>query len=237
MPVTKDKPAPYATAGAILDLIGRHRSRGLPSPVDSEVLARIGIAQSLIPRTLQSLKTLDLIDTETGMPTPTFEGLRLAPETEYKKRLEDWLKGTYADVFAFVDPSKDGESRVRDAFRSYHPTAQQERMVMLFQGLCAAAGLIAEKAATPHANGPRRALPHLRRAILAKPQTKAAVSKHAASELPAPLAGLLKSLPPDGEGWTKESREKFMTTFGTVLDFCVPIVKHVPANTKENGGQ
>src|ERR1700716_2236116 len=99
MAVTADKPSPYAPPSAILDLIARHRSRGLPPVVSAEALGRAGISESLIPRTMQALTTLDLID-ETGKPTPTFEGIRLAPEAEYKKRLEDWLKGTYADVFS-----------------------------------------------------------------------------------------------------------------------------------------
>src|SRR4051794_12017518 len=93
MPVTADKPGPYATSGAILDLVGRYRSRGLPSPVDSDVLGRAGIAQTLIPRTLQTLHTLDLIDPKTGMPTQTFEALRLASEDEFKDRLSAWIRG------------------------------------------------------------------------------------------------------------------------------------------------
>jgi hypothetical protein len=43
--------------------------------------------------------------------------------------------------------------------------------------------------------------------------------------LPAPIAGLLQSLPPDGQGWTQQERDKFMATFGTVLDFCIRIEK------------
>src|SRR6266436_3650546 len=65
--VTADKPAPYATTSAILDIIGRYRNRGLPSPVNADVLARASIPGSLIPRTLQALVTLDLIN-EAGNP-------------------------------------------------------------------------------------------------------------------------------------------------------------------------
>jgi Family of unknown function (DUF5343) len=231
MPVTVDKPAPYATSGAILDLVNRYRSRGLPSPVDAEVLGRAGIAQTLIPRTLQSLHALDLIDAKTGMPTSTFEALRLAPEAEFKKRLGEWLKGAYADVFAFVDPSKDGDGRIRDAFRTYHPVGQQQRMVLLFQGLCAAAGLIPEKAATSKATSPARPAA----SVTIAPRQRAVAKRIVAerfkdaprhpSGVPAALAGLLSSLPPEGQGWTLDQRNKFYTTFGTVLDFCFPIVR------------
>jgi hypothetical protein len=237
MAVTVDKPAPYATPSSILDLIGRYRSRGLPSPINADVLERAGIAGSLVPRTIQSLQTLDLIN-ESGAPTPTFEAIRLAPEAEYPKRLEDWLKGAYADVFAFVDPTEDDETSVRDAFRSYQPVGQQGRMVVLFQGLCTAAGLMPDKATPPRArsSAPRNnPAPSIKRSGSPK-SAQNPPPGNTPSSLPPPLAGLLASLPSQGEGWTKESREKFLTTFGAVLDFCFPIVKNAPA-TKENGGQ
>jgi hypothetical protein len=239
MAVTADKPAPYATPTAILDLIERYRNRGLPSPIDSDVLGRAGIATTLIPRTLQSLQTLDLIDRDTGAPTAALEALRLAPESEYRGRLGEWLKGAYADVFAFVDPMKDDETRVRDAFRSYQPVGQQGRMVVLFQGLCAAAGLCAEKSAAPRPavsrpNGRTRPPPAPALKRISPPNLT--FHKQTSPGLPAPLAGLLTSLPAEGGGWTKDAREKFLTTFTTVLDFCVPVIEGEPP-MKENGGQ
>lgn len=238
MPVSADKPAPYATPSSILDLIERHRSRGLPSPINADVLGRAGIANTLIPRTLQSMYGLDLVDADTGMPTKTFEMLRLAPEAEYKKRLEDWLKGTYEDVFAFVDPSKDGESRIRDAFRSYQPVGQQERMVLLFQGLCAAAGLIAEKPRTPSSRAAPSPTSNAAAAARLRTVAKRIVAdrfkdapRHP-SALPAPLRGLLESLPAEGDSWTKDERAKFMSTFTAVLDFCFPVAERA----KDNGG-
>ena len=145
MAVTADKPAPYAPVKTILEIVDRYRNRGLVFPVTAEVLTRAGVPESLTSRTMQALVTLDLFK-DNGNPTDTIEGIRLAPEFEYKKRLEDWLKSSYADVFKFVDPKSDDESRIRDAFRSYQPQGQQERMVALFQGGCgAAAGLGPEK--------------------------------------------------------------------------------------------
>jgi hypothetical protein len=34
----------------------------------------------------------------------------------------------------------------------------------------------------------------------------------------------LQSLPSTSNGWTQEKRDSFYNTFGTVLDFCIPIV-------------
>lgn len=249
MAVTADKPAPYAPAAAVLDIIERYRDRGLPSPINAEVLVRAGVVtESLIPRTLQAIETLDLVD-EDGKPTPTFDGLRLAPEAEFKQRLADWIKAAYADVFSFVDPATDDDIRIRDAFRSYKPFGQQGRMVTLFTGLCSKAGLIPEKAS--QAPRPRSSSPVLRqhapprivrpRSTLGKrpvsPSDARTSDAGLTGAVPAPLAGLLATLPTAEEGWTKEKRDGFMVAFGSVLDFCFPIKQAAKAaGGKENGG-
>jgi Family of unknown function (DUF5343) len=236
MAVTADKPAPYAPAKPILEIIQRYRQRGLVFPVTPEVLGRAGTPESLIPRTMQALQTLDLFK-ESGNPTETLEGLRLAPEAEFKQRLGDWLKAAYADVFAFVDPATDDEVRIRDAFRNYQPIGQQPRMVTLFQGLCSAAGLIPEKARTPRAPAPPRATRPYAAPVRPNNGAKTPASKTVhtkpATGLPPALLGLLESLPADG--WTEAERKKFIEAFGYVLDFVIPIVKDPPKT--QNGGQ
>jgi hypothetical protein len=230
MAVTKDRPGPYAPPKAILEIIDRYRNRGMPAPINSEVLGRAGIPDSLIPRTLQSLQILDLID-DAGNPTETLEGLRLAPEADYKKALEEWLKGTYADVFSFVDPSQDDEVRIRDAFRSYQPVGQQSRMVTLFLGLCAAAGLRPEKVARKPRERSRLRIPaqptkrYTARVDLPQGGTQRKAAHDGRGGIPAPIAGLLSQLPPEGQGWTKSRRDQFIRTFSAVLDFCFPLVE------------
>lgn len=227
MAVTEDRPAPYAPASAIIEIVNRYRSRGLPFPVNADVLARIGISSSLIARTLYALQILDLIN-ESGNPTDTLEGLRLAPEAEYKSRFADWLKKTYAGIFQIVDPSKDDSVRIRDAFRTYQPVGQQNRMVSLFEALCAEAGLIPEKQKLPviRVSGNLRASNATVSASArqyAKPAAKLPAKNKIPAGLPPALTGLLESLPETGAGWTQEDREKFLKTFATVLDFCFPI--------------
>jgi hypothetical protein len=237
LPVTLDKPAPYAPTASIIDVMTRSRERGLPMPVNAETLGRIGVPHSLSSRVLYALTSLDLID-ENGAPTPTLESLRLAPEAEYKKRQEDWLKAAYADIFTIVDPAKDDETRVRDAFRGYSPVGQQLRIVSLFLGLCANAGMIPDKA--PPSSRPR-VIPRppattAQRQAISRVQTKIInnAKKQPASGMPPALSGLLESLPDPADGWTQADRNKFYTTFGTVLDFCIPIRK--ARETKENDG-
>jgi hypothetical protein len=100
---------------------------------------------------------LDLID-EQGAPSKALEGIRLAPESEYKQRLSEWLQSAYADVLRYVDPAVDEETNIRDAFRNYRPIGQQPRMITLFLGLAAAAGMAPEKqAAQPRRQRPQSA--------------------------------------------------------------------------------
>lgn len=227
MAVTPDKPAPYAPPTPIVALIERHRSRGLPSPINAETLQRSGlVTDSLIPRTLQALQVLELI-TETGEPTQTLEGIRLAPETEYKQRLADWLNGVYADVLQYVDPATASEVQVRDAFRAYNPTGQQARMVTLFTGLYAAAGVGAPRESNSQpravrAPSPRPAAkPSLRSVLYKTPERK---PPSVAGGLPQTIAALLADLPPQGGGWTQDKRDRFVTMFESMLDYNYKIV-------------
>lgn len=238
MPVTRDQPAPYAPASAVLGLIERHRNKGLPSPVDEDVLARAGISPSLIGRTLQALSILDLV-TEDGKPSDVLEGIRLAPEAEYQQRLRDWLNSAYADALQFVDPETADEIQIRDAFRSYKPVGQQNRMVTLFMGLFAAAGVGPERPASvrkvpvrkPSAQPVARAPAGVKAGL-----AKVAVAAYANPGLPPALSGLLASLPANGSGWTKAERDRFATTFGAVLDFCYPVRAAEPQKQAADGG-
>lgn len=239
MAVTIDQPAPYAPASAVLDLIERHRNKGLPPIVDTDVLLRAGISDSLVPRTLQALKVLDLI-TDDGRPSEVFEGIRLAPSAEYQTRLAEWLNAAYADALTFIDPATDDEVAIRDAFRKYIPTGQQGRMVTLFMGLFTAAGVmpVRERKPVPRKAGrlemARTITPTSRaRKGSAPPQPRYAggdggTQVHIAG-LPPALTGLLQSLPQTGQGWPQERRDAFIATFGSVLDFCFPIRAEEPA--------
>ena len=121
----------------------------------------------------------------------------------------------------FVDPEKDDEVGIRDAFRGYKPTGQQDRIVALFIGLCTAAGLIKERQKESKTNV-RSTKPKIVQRKQSQPKRQA---KNQTGRIPPALVGLLESLPPEGEGWAKARRDKFYETFGSVLDFCIPIVE------------
>jgi hypothetical protein len=226
MPVTADRPAPYTSPKVILDLIERHRSRGLPTPVNAETLARAGVPDSLLGRTMQSLTGLDLVDDQ-GKPSPALEAIRLAPQSEYTARIADWLNSVYADVLQYVDPATSDDTAIRDAFRNYQPVGQQDRMVTLFLGLFRAAGVAPEKAQAAPRPVKNKAAALYSAARTARPTAPRAAPKASfttftpAGGVPAPLAGLLASLP--AVGWTQADRDKFILAFGAVLDFVVPV--------------
>jgi hypothetical protein len=253
MAVTPDRPGPYAPASVIIELVERHRARGLPSPVNADVLARAGVSDSLVSRTLQALQALDLIGDD-GAPTLVLEGLRLAPEADYKARLGEWLRAAYADALQYVDPASDNETTIRDAFRQYQPVGQQPRMVTLFSGLFRHAGIGPEKALSPQARRNKAMLTGKPRvAANATPSPRAPArngggNAAAVNESGSPrangtnqgqhpaIAGVLASLPDPATGWTKTDRDRFLVAFTAVLDFAIPTIAAIK-RTVDIGGE
>ena len=46
-----------------------------------------------------------------------------------------------------------------------------------------------------------------------------------ATGLPPALSGLLEDLPTPPDGWTATERDKFLTTFKTILEYYIPVVR------------
>jgi uncharacterized protein DUF5343 len=225
MPLSTGETAPYAPPATVMQVITAFRDRGLSTPITSDVLLRASINESLVPRTLRSLELLELID-DAGNPTPALEGLRRATAEDFRKRLEELVRGVYAEVFKFVDPATDDLGRVADAFRAFNPIGQRGRMVTLFMGLCEAAGIVPEgtRKAPP---GTSRPISTKRKVTTAQPPRGPSVKYNVRSDdggmVPEPLLGLLRALPANGSGWTQARRNKFVDTFEAVLDFTIPV--------------
>ena len=138
--------APYAAVSNVMEVITRKRDRGLSAPLNATVLETISIPKGNASRTLQALNFLGLID-EDGTQTELLNRLGRAGEAnnEYKTTLEDIVRNSYERVFAIVDPAKNGDSAIKDAFRQFEPEAQRGRMIALFLGLCEEAGIVEPK--------------------------------------------------------------------------------------------
>ena len=226
MAVRPEHPAPYAPPTTMLEVITRYRNHGLMTPFTADVMLRAGVPDSLVNRTLQALRTLDLID-EAGEPTPALRGIADAPEAEYQARLADALRAAYDEVFQYIDPKTATDTQIRDAFRSYQPRGQHGRMVTLFTGLCQAAGIMDEPPSRPAASPT---------ASRRKPATPIRRRKHedgggTRPQIPPALSALLESLPGEGESWTETRRDDFVHAFGVLLDLFYPVAD---AAQKEN---
>jgi hypothetical protein len=143
--------APYAPTKAVLNVIHAWRDRPVPTPITADVIEKIGVPASLVPRTLQTFRLLDLLD-KAGNPTPAMQDLRKAGGDEYKARLAEIVRGAYAEVLIYRDPAVDSADKIEDAFRSFEPVGMRDRMVRLFLGLCKEAGIIDSK---PEVSKPR----------------------------------------------------------------------------------
>jgi hypothetical protein len=157
--------APYAPTRAIVAVIDQYRDRGIPTPITTQSLQRLGIEPSLTQRTLAALKQLDLLEAD-GEPSPTLRKFKTAPSDELQIVLGEWVREAYKPIFAYVTPGDDVQ-RVADQFRHYDPAGQRNRMVTLFLGLCAKAGLIDEVPPLPRSGrenkGPASSQPPQRR--------------------------------------------------------------------------
>ena len=239
--------APYAPTSAVTSFIDAYRNRPLPTPIDAAVLGRVGIAETIVPRTLQALKLLDLLDVG-GNPTTALQDLRKAGSQEFRVRLAEIIRAAYADVFTYSDPATDDHARIEDAFRSYEPVSMRPRMVRLFLGLCAEAGII--DAAKPVANAQegnarsrtRAARP--RRSARARGETPGAtVQSEAVTVTRVPAAvpgaqhlairGLLLTLPPVGSYFPEQKREDWANA---VLAAFALIYEREPKKPEGGGG-
>jgi hypothetical protein len=213
------------------------RDKGGTTTVDYDVAVRAGVPESLGRRTIQSMKTLDLID-DSGKPTQQFLDLaQVRGEDEYRSRLVEWLRAEYADVLKYCDPSTDAYDRIVEAFRGYEPRGQRRGMASLMLGLWKHAGLpvVASPATTKDARRPSR-MPSsaTSKSTMSTPSTSKSTRSRLAGAnggrealstdgLPPGLVGLLHQIPRDGAAWTAETRDNFIQAFTAVLNFSVKI--------------
>jgi hypothetical protein len=232
MALQPDGSAPYTTAQAAIITLEGWRERGLGVPVTPDVLVRAGVSESLGNRTLMSLKQLELVDDD-GRPTEQMEGLRLARgHDEYQARLQEWLRGVYADVLHYCDPSLDGSERVAEAFRTYLPKGQRRGMAALLIGLWRYAGLPVPAESPPSSPRSPAARPSRTsgpsRTLRPAPPARPAGAESDTDDLPPGLVGLLRQIPRDGASWTASKRDGFLSAFAAVLNYSVPVEDPAP---------
>jgi hypothetical protein len=230
-----DGPAPYGPPSALIEVIERYRERGLQTPLTDEVLVKAGVSESVVRRVAVALKLLDLVDADMN-PTEALKQYQQAATDDAKAVLEKVIRDAYEPVFSFVNPAIDPPERVRDAFRSYEPRGQQDRMVTLYMGLCRYVGIAAEPAdvgerlsearrqriLTAPARARARAKTKESGAGITKTQQQFMPSNVGQAALPAAVEGLVRELATIGPGWSRERRDQFMQVWTAVVDFSYP---------------
>lgn len=224
--------APYAPAKAVLGVIDRFRATGLPDPLTTGALERVGVSSSMTARTLQALRFLGLID-EGGNGLESFELLRRASTEDFPANLAQIVHAAYLPVFTIVNPATDSEVAVADAFRGYEPAAQREKMLALFRGLCAKAEIM-QPSARAKGGAPKKAVGG---AIPSKPkpvQPKKPVDPPQAAGTPhqdeppsagvdiRPLTAILQQLPREAH-WSRAHRDRWIAALTGALDLVVGV--------------
>ncbi|MGF1616913.1 MAG: DUF5343 domain-containing protein [Acidimicrobiia bacterium] len=140
MPIQDSGYAPYAPGHAVEAVIEHGREKGFPEAVDTTFLSRL-VSDAYAPRTRKALEHLDLIEEDTGRPTPTLMKIKAEHSDHLQDTLQEWFNEVYQPILTFVSPADDIE-RITEQFRPYSPDGQRDRMVQLFLSLAAYVGLI-----------------------------------------------------------------------------------------------
>lgn len=218
---------PYAPARNVLTLIRRDRDHRLPDVLGPADAVRLGVPEGNVPRTLQALRFLGLID-ENNRRTLAFDRISSASTVEYSGVFADIVRSAYEPVFALIDPSRATDRQVHDAFRGYRPQGQRARMISLFRALCAEAGIVGRHQPSRwhgslETKSGRRARGLSPRSAQSTPLAGEGLDSTAHLRDYHLLQRLLEELPRDST-WTSAQRERWLQAFTASLDLLVEII-------------
>jgi hypothetical protein len=231
-PTTERKAAPYAAPANVMAILNRFREFDLPDEqFTPKFLEDLGIPHGNVHRTLRGFEFLGLLS-EGGTPTEKWQRLRVMTDDEFPSALGSIVKEAYADVFKRVDPARDSSVMISNQFRKYSPARQRDRMVTLFLSLCRESGIetldTPRKRETKAAISPQRGRPPVKltpptAAVIVEPRPSKFYGGGFPDGMYHPLiTGLLSTLPPQGESWTKAGRMQWLAAAGAVLDLLYP---------------
>ncbi len=186
--------APYAPLASVRKVLEAIRA-GDEGPWTGEACASAGVTDSMVPRTLNALEALAVVDARGNLTGPG----RALLGPEYAAALAGIVREAYAEVLARADPATAGAGDVALAFEGFEPRAQRDKMASLFRGLCAECGL----------SGARRRRTPSR-------ETRGAQARELSGEL-GPIEAVLRQLP-QGRRWTRERRDAWVAAMTSLVD-------------------
>lgn len=136
----EERRRPYASPANVIAVLQRCRSRNLPDTIDNDFLRLAGLNDMVLGRVREALQFLGMLGPD-GRPTDTLRALAAAPDEDYRTILAGAIREAYREDFERIDPARDGQAQINNAFRPYQPRSQTARMAILLLGLCREAGI------------------------------------------------------------------------------------------------
>lgn len=223
---------PYAPPSNVTAVLGRLRSRNLPERIDIEYLRDANVPAGSLGRTIFALNFLGLVKDE--VPTAALRSIAKSTDEEYRGILSGLIREAYREVFESIDPAEDAQDRIVNFFRRYTPASQRARMVIFFLGMCREAGIPTLDTPRQRTSGVSNGAKAPRAASHTPARQPAAASKSgqlrlrgedrivALGDIPPALAGLVRSLPPEGTPLSQNRREQWLIMARATLDFVYP---------------
>jgi hypothetical protein len=224
------KYAPYPPAGNLIHAIRNIREKGYAGKLTIEALESMGIPTGNTYRVQAAMKWLKLYNDDL-VATELMAGIRKAATEKYPVLIEGMVRESYAEVFQFANPATDSIDRVTDAFRSFTPAAQRNRMVVCFLALCAEAGIALADSPVTEAKVPKSG-----KSQGLKKKTKSTPPPPAPPRIEQQYGGVLfhpvidavlreaKKLIDNGD-WSEDARKGLVQSFTTNLDLFLPVKK------------
>lgn len=220
---------PYMSFKTFLSFIGRLKSSTTPPVIDKSLLNNMsGSGRSQL---MSALRFLRLIDSNASVQNGLRDLVEAYGTDTWTKVLYDTLREPYREIVEELDISAGTDAQLQKSFKDNANVEgnMQINSIRFYLAFMNEAGV----PYSPHF-GIRKVAHPQRKKVKKSVKSKKTSGKDGTQQsgdyndslegIPPALSGLLKGLPSESVGWTKNKRDQFIKTFGVVLDFCYPVI-------------